>query len=127
MKRVSLSIKSRSHPDVLCIGYALTTELTEGLMTFFSTQKFPIDEELEITTHLQGKVKVFHVIMKTLREEISSGKIMNALPDENSPFPARTFYKCYAKNVVAQAQVVPQAEAEVAPEAPQALDEPKAA
>ena len=105
MKRVSLSIKTKSHPNTLCLGYALTTELTDNLCTFFSTQKFPIDEELEITTHLNGETQVFHVILRTLREEISSGKIMNALPDEDHPFPARTFYKCYAKRKIVEKSV----------------------
>ena len=115
MKRVSLSIKAHSHPDLHCIGYAITTEMGGSALSFFTTQKFPVDEKLEITTFINGEAKVIQAVMRTTREEISSGKVMNGIPDEAHPFPARTFYKCYAQVAVAVAKdVAPETESETA-------------
>lgn len=97
MKRIALSIHSEKHPDVIFLGYALSNEVTDGTLNFFSTVKFQPDEELEIKIDHGGEPVTYQVTMTRLHEQISSGKIMNAIPDEEHPFPARTFYRCFAK------------------------------
>ncbi|MBU6154014.1 MAG: hypothetical protein KGP28_06905 [Bdellovibrionales bacterium] len=97
LKRVAVKIKApklgdREHP-----GYALLNELSENMFSFFCTEKFSIDEELEIQVKFSGHDLTYRVTMSHLHEEISSGRIMNALPSENNPFPARKFYRCFSK------------------------------
>ena len=97
MKRVAVSIKSAKHPEVPILAYSLIPELGAKQVGFFSTQKFAVDEKLELTTQVRGETIVYEVIMFTTNERISSGRVMNALPTEEKPFSACTFYKCYAK------------------------------
>ena len=72
-------------------------ELSEKMFSFFCTEKFSIDEELEIQVRFSGHDLTYRVTMSHLHEQISSGRIMNALPSEDNPFPARKFYRCFSK------------------------------
>lgn len=97
MKRVALKISTKLKPDRTFNGYALVNELSGNLFTFFCTEKFALDEELEVQLHFGGHDLTYRILMSHLHEQISSGRIMNALPSEQNPFPARKFYRCFAK------------------------------
>lgn len=77
-------------------GYALINELNEKLFSFFCTEKFPIDEELEIEMKFSGHALTYKVVMTHLHEQISSGRIMTGLPTAENPFPARKYYRCFS-------------------------------
>ncbi len=97
LKRVALKIASKLKPERGFSGYALVNELSGPMFTFFCTEKFALDEELEIKLHFGGHDLTYKILMSHLHEQISSGRIMNALPTEENPFPARKFYRCFAK------------------------------
>ena len=97
LKRVEVSIISKKHPETALNGYALVTELNETMLSFFSTQKFKIDEELILKVQVNSDDLEFRLKMSHLHEQISSGRVMTALPTEENPFPARKFYRCFAK------------------------------
>jgi hypothetical protein len=97
LKRVALKISTKLKPDRTFNGYALVNELSGNLFTFFCTEKFALDEELEVQLHFGGHDLTYRILMSHLHEQISSGRIMNALPSEQNPFPARKFYRCFAK------------------------------
>ncbi len=48
LKRVAVSIVTKHHPEDILSGYALVTELNDKVLSFFSTQKFRLDEILTI-------------------------------------------------------------------------------
>jgi hypothetical protein len=97
MKRIGISIKSCKHPENQVMGSALINEVKSDSISFFASQKFQADEELEIVCELNGEKILYQVVMKQLHEQISSGRIMTAVPSAEHPFPARTFYRCFAK------------------------------
>ncbi len=97
MKRVALKIRIPRRGNHECSGYALINELNEKMFSFFCTEKFTIDEELEIEMKFSGHDLTYRVLMTHLHEQISSGRIMNDLPSEGNPFPARKFYRCFSK------------------------------
>lgn len=97
LKRVALKITTKLKPDRTFNGYALVNELSGNLFTFFCTEKFALEEELEVQLHFGGHDLTYKILMSHLHEQISSGRIMNALPSEQNPFPARKFYRCFAK------------------------------
>jgi len=97
LKRVALKIVSKFHPEQPHSGYALVNELNEQTFSFFCTEKFSLDEELEVHMHFGGHELTYKVQMNHLHEQISSGRIMNALPTAENPFPARKFYRCFGK------------------------------
>jgi len=117
MKRIALSIQSEKHPDTIFLGYALSNEVTDGALNFFSSMKFQPDEKLEIKIAQGAEPATYRVSMTHLHEQISSGKIMNTIPDEEHPYPARTFYRCYAK-VLEKISAETTPETETAPAAP---------
>lgn len=102
LKRVSVTIQYKNHPENLVSGYALSHEILPGQVSFFAAQKFPVDEELTVFYQLKGEKKSVDVRMKHMHEQISSGRIMNALPTEQNPFPARKFYRCYTTALTAE-------------------------
>jgi hypothetical protein len=114
LKRVALKISTKFKPDRCFSGYALVNELNGPLFTFFCTEKFALDEELEVQLHFGGHDLTYKIHMSHLHEQISSGRIMNALPTEENPFPARKFYRCFAK--VLELQGMDGVEAETAPQ-----------
>jgi hypothetical protein len=67
------------------------------MLSFFSMQKFQIDEALTIRMIVDSQELEFHLRMSHLHEQISSGRVMTALPTEACPFPARKFYRCFAQ------------------------------
>lgn len=97
LKRVALKISLKNQPDRNVNGYALVNELSGPMFTFFCTEKFALDEELEVKLHFGGHDLTYKILMSHLHEQISSGRIMNAVPTEENPFPARKFYRCFAK------------------------------
>jgi hypothetical protein len=97
LKRLAVSIIRKHHPEEVLSGYALVTELNEKLLSFFSTQKFKIDETLIVKMYVDTNEMEFLLRMSHLHEQISSGRIMNAIPTNENPFPARKFYRCFAK------------------------------
>jgi hypothetical protein len=97
LKRVGAIIRSKKHPEVELPGYALLTELNEEMLSFFSTQKFLVDEGLTVTMNVESDSLEFQLRMSHLHEQISSGRIMTEVPTEANPFPARKFYRCFAK------------------------------
>jgi hypothetical protein len=97
LKRVALRIRSKLKPETFLSGYALVNELSGPLFTFFCTEKFALDEDLEVQLHFAGHDLTYKVVMSHLHEQISSGRIMNALPSAENPFPARKFYRCFAR------------------------------
>jgi hypothetical protein len=97
LKRVAVKIKAPKLGDREFTGHALVNELSEKMFSFFCTEKFSIDEELEIQMRFSGHDLTYRVTMSHLHEQISSGRIMNALPSEDNPFPARKFYRCFSK------------------------------
>ncbi len=106
MKRIAVSIHYEKHPELVYLGYALANEITESGLNFFSTVKFRPDEKLEVRVTRDGQIQKYSVVITQLYEQISSGKIMNAVPDSEHPFPARTFYRCFTKPVVKVAAAV---------------------
>lgn len=96
MKRVTISVQSITHPEVSVMGYALPSELKNELLQFYTTLKLPLEDELQVTVHYHGSVTQFRARMRTLNEQISSGRVMSDTPSEENPLPIRTFYKCYA-------------------------------
>ncbi len=97
LKRVAVSIINKREPETVLNGYALVSELNETLLSFFSTQKFKIDEELTLCTRVHSEELEYQLRFSHLLEQISSGRVMTMLPSEEHPFPARKFYRCYAK------------------------------
>jgi len=97
LKRVALRIRTPKVPDREFTGYALVNELNEKVFSFFCTEKFSIEDELEIEMKFSGHDLCYRVTMSHLHEQISSGRIMNALPSPENPFPARKFYRCFSK------------------------------
>jgi hypothetical protein len=97
LKRVGLIIRSKKHPGVELPGYALMTELNEEMLSFFSAQKFLVDEGLTINMQVGPDELEFQLRLSHLHEQISSGRIMTQIPTEEHPFPARKFYRCFAK------------------------------
>ena len=97
LKRVAVKIKAPKLGDREFTGHALVNELNEKMFSFFCTEKFSIDEELEVQVRFSGHDLTYRVTMSHLHEQISSGRIMNALPSEENPFPARKFYRCFSK------------------------------
>jgi hypothetical protein len=102
LKRVSITIQYKNNPENVVSGYALTHEILANQISFFAAQKFPVDEELTVFYQLKGEKKSLDVRMKHMHEQISSGRVMNALPTEENPFPARKFYRCYTSAVSAE-------------------------
>jgi hypothetical protein len=96
LKRVALKIRAPKRGGLEYPGYALVNELNEKVFSFFCTDKFTIDEELEIEMHFSGHNLTYKVHMSHLHEQISSGRIMTNVPTEDNPFPARKFYRCFA-------------------------------
>jgi hypothetical protein len=96
LKRVSLLIQSKKYPGQTFVGYALLHEFNPERLSFFTAQKFPVDEELEVQVDFFGSKGHLKVRMANLHEQISSGRVMNAIPNEGNPFPVRKFYRCYA-------------------------------
>jgi len=97
LKRVAVKIIAPKLGDREFTGHALVNELSEKMFSFFCTEKFSIDEEHEIQMRFSGHDLTYRVTMSHLHEQISSGRIMNALPSEENPFPARKFYRCFSK------------------------------
>jgi hypothetical protein len=96
LKRVALKIRAPKRGGLEYAGYALVNELNEKVFSFFCTDKFTIDEELEIEMNFSGNNLTYKVHMSHLHEQISSGRIMTDVPTDANPFPARKFYRCFA-------------------------------
>ncbi len=96
LKRVSVTIQYKNHPEKIVSGYALSHEILDNQVSFFAAQKFPIDEPLLMKYQINGESKSLTVMMKHMHEQISSGRVMNSLPTEENPCPARKFYRCYS-------------------------------
>lgn len=97
LKRVPITIQYKNKPEVAVTGYALTHEILPEQISFFAAQKFPVDEELVVTyTMNSGETESMNVVLRNMHEQISSGRVMNALPSDENPFPARKFYRCYS-------------------------------
>lgn len=105
LKRIPITIQSKKNPDHIVAGYALSHEILAKQISFFAPQKFPVDEELTVSFDRNGEKQSSIVTMKHMHEQISSGRIMNALPTEGNPFPARKFYRCYSFVVMDPAKV----------------------
>jgi hypothetical protein len=97
LKRVAVKIKAPKSGNQEFQGYALINELSESWFSFFCTEKFSIDQELEIQVKFSGHDLTYKVTMSHLHEQISSGRIMNCMPTEENPFPARKFYRCFSR------------------------------
>ena len=96
LKRVPLSIRSKKDPHTVLTGYAIMTELNNEIFSFFSTQKFLIDEVLNIQLNVGVDALEFQLSLSHLHEQISSGRIMTAIPNDSDPFPALKFFRCFA-------------------------------
>ena len=97
MKRVNVLIQILKTPEIILQGYALHQELGQKRIAFFTMQKLPAEAEVRITYTYHGEQITYQVIMTQLHEQISSGRIMTSIPDENNPFPALKFYRCFAQ------------------------------
>lgn len=97
LKRIKVFIQTKKNPEKIISGHALTHEVLPNQISFFANQKFAIDEELTVTFDLRGERQTRKVIMKSLHEQISSGKIMNMLPSEANLFPTQKYYRCYTQ------------------------------
>ncbi len=95
LKRVPITIQYKNKPETKVSGYALSHEILPNQVSFFAAQKFPVDEELIVFFTENGEQQSMNVILRNMHEQISSGRVMNALPTEDDPFPARKFYRCY--------------------------------
>lgn len=103
LKRVPITIQYKNNPDFVVSGYALSHEILPNQVSFFATQKFPMEEELTVSFQVNGEKQSLTVLLKHMHEQISSGRIMNSIPSEENPFPARKFYRCYTQAVGAVA------------------------
>ena len=97
MKRVTLSIFSKNHPDDAHLAYAVVSELNDETLSFFCTEKFRVDDELQVSFSVGNESYSYPVILFNLHEQISTGRIMTSLPTEENPFPSRKFYRCFAR------------------------------
>ncbi len=97
LKRISLNIRNAKHPEWSATGQAVVQDVGVERFYFFASQKFNLDEEFEITCEYEGERILFLITIDHIHEQISSGKIMSALPTEGLPFPTRKFYRCFAK------------------------------
>ncbi len=95
LKRVPITIQYKNKPEMKVPGYALSHEILPDHLSFFAAQKFPVDEELVVFFSENGEEKNMNVILRNMHEQISSGRVMTAVPSEEDPFPARKFYRCY--------------------------------
>lgn len=95
LKRVPITIQSKKNPELVVAGYALSHEILSNQISFFSTQKFPLEETLVVNYEINGETHSVPVTLDHLHEQISSGRVMNAVPDDQHPFPTRIFYRCY--------------------------------
>ena len=98
LKRINLYIytKNKAPDDPPEMGSALVNEITFELITFFTTRKFKIDEELLVCYEKNGIKIQDRILLSHLHEQISSGRVMSAIPTEENPFPSRKFYRCFA-------------------------------
>lgn len=103
MKRVPITIQHKKNPEIKVSGYALAHEILDEQVSFFATQKFPVDEELIVCYSDNGKEQCLNVVLRNMHEQISSGRVMISVPSESDPFPARKFYRCYTVAVGAAA------------------------
>jgi hypothetical protein len=105
LKRLPITIQYKNKPEMVVQGYALTHEILPEQVSFFATQKFPVDEELIISWNTNGgETQSMNVVLRQMHEQISSGRVMNDLPNDKAPFPARKFYRCYTSIKQAQAE-----------------------
>ncbi len=95
LKRVPITIQHKNKPDMRVSGYALSHEILPDHLSFFATQKFQVDEELVVFFNENGAEQSMNVILRNMHEQISSGRVMIAVPSEEDPFPTRKFYRCY--------------------------------
>ncbi|MBC7397048.1 MAG: hypothetical protein H7333_06360 [Bdellovibrionales bacterium] len=100
MKRVNLHIISKNQPGTVYTGYAVVGELNNETLAFFCTEKFNVDDELQVTFTVGKESYQYPVVLFNLHEQMSSGRIMTSLPTEANPFPARKFYRCFARVMV---------------------------
>ena len=97
LKRITLTIRNKKFPNQVAYGQAVVQDIGRELFYFFTTQKFLLEEDLEVSCEHYGEKYVFILNLHHIHEEISSGRIMNAIPEEGKPFPAIVFYRCFAK------------------------------
>jgi len=95
LKRVSLLIHSKTYPNQDFIGYALLHEFDRKRLSFFTAQKFPVDDELTFDVDYFGQKAHFKLLVTGIHEQISSGRIMNVVPNDENPFHVRKFYRTY--------------------------------
>ncbi len=127
LKRVPITIQYKNKPEMKVPGYALSHEILPDHLSFFAAQKFPVDEELVVYFSENGEEKNMNVILRNMHEQISSGRVMTAVPSEEDPFPARKFYRCYTTVLNAVENAGSETEAEPQMEtAPEAAAEPVA-
>jgi hypothetical protein len=104
LKRVPITIQHKKNPEIKVSGYALAHEILDDQVSFFATQKFPVDEELIVCYSENGNEQCLNVVLRNMHEQISSGRVMTSVPSENDPFPARKFYRCYTVALAAAAE-----------------------
>ncbi|MBS1958674.1 MAG: hypothetical protein JST80_04300 [Bdellovibrionales bacterium] len=88
-------IHSKKYPNQDFIGYALLHELDPKRLSFFSSQKFPVDDELTVDVDYFGQKARFKILVTGIHEQISSGRVMNSIPSEDNPSTIRKFYRSY--------------------------------
>jgi hypothetical protein len=68
LKRVAVKIKALKLGDREVQGYAIMNEMSEKVFSFFCTEKFSIDEELEVQMKFSGHDLTYRVSMSHLQE-----------------------------------------------------------
>ncbi len=97
LRRINITIRSKRNPDANIAGYMVLHELSNEILSFFSTKKFKHEEELEVYAEIHGSNKKYETELIGCHEQISSGRVMTSLPEEGQALPTRTFYRCFAK------------------------------
>ncbi len=96
MKRITLEITTDRPGSEKTIGYLVVSDVKETSIRFFAPRKFPIEETLTMISLEKDPIQ-YKAVVTACAEEISSGKIMQTLPEEGQPFPARTFVRILAQ------------------------------
>lgn len=99
MRRIKVTLQSKNNPNLVVLGQALAQDLEGQLVSFFTAQKLPLDEEFTLTYSFENELKTLNVKLLNLNEQVSSGRVMNSVPGNEQPFPVQKFYRCYTRNL----------------------------
>ena len=99
MKRIPITIRTKSNPNFIALGYALSDDLTGDAIAFFTAHKFPLESTLTIQYSVHDDQHSLEVTLNSIHEQISSGRVFRSVPNEGEPLPNQVFYRCFSRLV----------------------------